>query len=115
MRNDADDAFPAVCVIFDVQGYEVSNMTFAIIDVACTASQLARFLTNFSPWHIAAADQYIQYLYHTRYFAIVYEGSIDNIVIASDASFADDQDTCRSSQGLVVMMYGGPVLWKAGL
>lgn len=104
------------CVSYSMfRGYEVSNMTFAIIDVARAALQLARFLTNPSPPHIAAADKYIQYLYHTRYLAIVYEGNIDNIAIASDASFADDQDTCRSSQGFVVMMYGGPVLWKAGL
>ncbi|KAJ6437605.1 reverse transcriptase family protein [Purpureocillium lavendulum] len=86
-------------------------------DVARAAAQLARFLTNPSPEHLAAADQCIRYLYTTRYLAIVYDGSHtgEALVIASDASFADDIETRRSSQGYVMMLFNGPVVWKAGL
>jgi hypothetical protein len=34
-------------------------------------------------------------------------------VIASDASFADDQETRRSSHGYIAMLYGGAIFWKA--
>jgi hypothetical protein len=37
------------------------------------------------------------------------------LVIASDASFADDAETRRSSQGYVMTLFNGPVVWKAGL
>ncbi|KAJ6436334.1 reverse transcriptase family protein [Purpureocillium lavendulum] len=86
-------------------------------DISRAAAQLARFLTNPSPEHLAAANQCIRYLYTTRYLAIVYDGMHDGeaLVIASDASFADDVETRRSSQGYVMMLFNGPVAWKAGL
>lgn len=86
-------------------------------DIARAAAQLARFLTNPSPEHCAEADQCIRYLYSTRHLAIVYDGSYtgEALVIASDASFADDIETRRSSQGYVMMLFNGPVVWKAGL
>jgi hypothetical protein len=36
-------------------------------------------------------------------------------VIASDASFADDAETRRSSQGYVMTLFHEPVVWKPGL
>ena len=35
-------------------------------------------------------------------------------MIASDASFADDPDDRKSSQGYIVLFCGGPIAWKAG-
>ncbi|KYK57498.1 reverse transcriptase family protein [Drechmeria coniospora] len=86
-------------------------------DVAYAASQLSRFLTNPSPKHFEAANQCIQYLYSTRHLAIEYNGRIhgEALVIASDASFADDPESRRSSQGYIIMLYGGPIVWKASL
>jgi hypothetical protein len=85
------------------------------LDVAFAASMLSRFLTNPSPAHQEAAFQAIRYLYHTRFLCIQYGGSteIQVLAIATDASFADDQDTRRSSQGMVITLFGGPVVWKA--
>ncbi|KAJ3455235.1 hypothetical protein MRS44_013835 [Fusarium solani] len=64
-------------------------------DIAHAAAQLARFLTNPSTEHLAAANQCIRYLYTTRFLAIVYDGmhAGEALVIASDASFADDIET----------------------
>ena len=86
-------------------------------DVARAAAQLARFLTNPAPAHIGAAKLCIRYLFATRFLTIVYDGkhSEEALVIASDASFADDVETRRSSQGYVMMLFNGPVVWKAGL
>jgi hypothetical protein len=83
-------------------------------DVARAASQISRYLTNPSPEHHSAADQTIRYLYGTRFLSIEYNGEHkDALVIASDASFADDEETRRSSQGYVMMLFGGAVAWKA--
>jgi len=45
----------------------------------------------------------------------MYDGISDQevLVIASDASFADDELTRRSSQGFLIQLFGGPVAWKA--
>lgn len=86
-------------------------------DVAFACALLSRFLTNPSPRHHQAANQVIRYLYHTRYLAIRFGisggGVAQVLLIASDASFADDEETRRSSQGFVISLFGGPIQWKA--
>ena len=84
-------------------------------DVARAAAELSKYLTNPSKAHMDAADQAIQYLYATHYWAIEYNGNKTDeyMVIASDASFADDPEDRKSSQGYIIQMCGGPVVWKA--
>lgn len=92
-------------------------------DLAFAASQLSRHLTNPSQDHLEAADWCIRYAYSTRYVAIRYgkpalppevqQGAPQAIIISSDASFADDPVTRRSSQGYLIQLFGGPVAWKA--
>ncbi|KAL2114802.1 hypothetical protein VTJ04DRAFT_2111 [Mycothermus thermophilus] len=85
-------------------------------DVAFAAAKLSQFLTNPSYQHIKAALQVIHYLYGTRHLGICYggEGNGKALLIAGDASFADDLETRRSSQGYVMMLFGGVIAWKAG-
>ena len=70
-----------------------------------------------SPEHTKAANQCIRYLYITRFLAIEFDGLTprEALVIATDASFADDPDSRRSSHGYIMMLYGGPIVWKAVL
>lgn len=85
-------------------------------DVAFAASSLSRFLTNPSPEHLKAADKVIKYLYATRYLGIAYGGGpkeAQALLIAGDASFADDEETRRSSQGYLMSLFGGPIAWRA--
>ncbi|CCE34838.1 uncharacterized protein CPUR_08777 [Claviceps purpurea 20.1] len=84
-------------------------------DVAFAASKLSQFLTNPSPEHMKAADQTIRYLVLTKHLALRFGGvgEMRVIQIASDASFADDLTTRRSSQGYLITLFGGPVIWKA--
>lgn len=56
---------------------------------------------------MTAADQAIQYLYATRHLAIEFDGNKDDcIVIAGDASFEDDVEDRRSSQGYISRLEG---------
>jgi hypothetical protein len=51
--------------------------------------------------------------YATRFLAIEYSGSFDELlIIASDASFADDVGP-QDVSGYVSKLFGGPIEWKA--
>ena len=83
-------------------------------DVAYAASKLSQFLTNPSKKHFDAVHRAIVYLYRTRYLAIQYgnhQGA--ELLICGDASFADDQETRRSSHGYIMQLFGGAISWKA--
>jgi len=85
-------------------------------DIAFAVSRLARFNQNPSEAHQQAAERVIQFLYNTRYMAICYGGDNDGVrafVCASDASFADNSIDRKSSQGYIMMLFGGPIAWRA--
>jgi hypothetical protein len=83
-------------------------------DVARTAQKLAEFLTNPSPSHRAAADRAISYLYGTRTMAIEYNSGLEQPVFqcSSDAAYADDVATRRSTEGYLFSLFGGPIDWR---
>jgi hypothetical protein len=78
-------------------------------------SKLLQFLRNPSIAHLSASNRAISYLYKTRNYAIEYSGSFDNrlFLCASDAAFADDSMTQRSSDGYLFQLYGGAIDWRA--
>jgi hypothetical protein len=100
----------------------IGSINFAAVitrpDIARTASKLAEFLKNPSPKHIAAADQTISYLNGTKTLAIQYSGMQDDslnkvFLCASDAAFADDKTTRKSTEGYLSSLYGGPIDWHS--
>jgi hypothetical protein len=88
-------------------------------DIARTFQKLAEFLTNPGPEHHATADRTIQYLYGTRTLALEY-GVTDQeqtpgtplFTSSSDASFADDATTRKSTEGYLFQLFGGPIDWR---
>jgi hypothetical protein len=87
-------------------------------DVAHAVAALSRALQNPGPKHIDAAHKLLLYIYATRRLSIQFGGEseeVQKLVIASDAAFADDQNSRRSSQGYIITIFGGAVIWKAGL
>lgn len=95
---------------------KVGSLLFAAVttrpDIAFATSRLARFLTNPGPRHQAAADRVLLYL--KKYRALALElGGEDTLKVASDASFADNTQDRKSSQGYVIKLFGGLVAWRA--
>jgi hypothetical protein len=89
--------------------------TMTQVDTSWTAQKLAKFLTNPGPEHHAAADRAIQYLYGTRSLALEYRGMEPGTPLftsSSDASFADDSTTRRSTKGYLFQLFGGPIDWR---
>ena len=87
-------------------------------DIAYAASHLAGFMQNPSPEHLSEAHRVIAYLYTTRYLGIEYSATTPYqntkiLRIASDASFADDNATRHSTQGYLVKLFNGPIMWQS--
>ena len=100
-------------------------------DIAFAASRLGRFASNPNAEHHEALDRLIHYLYGTRFHALQIGGSISasdstpgaarlrarieasDMLAISDASFADNSVDRKSSQGLIISLYGGIVYWRA--
>ncbi|KJK84936.1 hypothetical protein H633G_11239 [Metarhizium anisopliae BRIP 53284] len=108
----------------EVYQQKVGSILFAAIstrpDIAFAVSRLARHNLNPSEVHHRAADRVIQYIYPTRSFALRLGNNdqentepIETFIGSSDASFADNTEDRKSSQGYVLRLYGGPIAWKA--
>jgi hypothetical protein len=82
-----------------------SNIAFAIL-------RLIRFLNNPSLAHHKAADRALIYLYNTRQLFLRFGGQ-DNLIIASDASFADNSINRKSLQAFAIKLFGGLISWRA--
>jgi hypothetical protein len=84
-------------------------------DVAFAASFLSRSLTNPGPEHLKAVRKAIRYLFLTKGYALCFGGigEMQALFAASDASYADDLETRRSSQGYLISLFGGLIMWKA--
>jgi hypothetical protein len=81
------------------------NITFAIL-------RLARFLNNLNSTYHKAADRALIYLYNIRQLFLRFGGQ-DNLIIASDASFADNNTNRKSSQAFAMKLFGGLIGWRA--
>ncbi|KAI1509646.1 Pol protein [Pyrenophora tritici-repentis] len=106
--------------------------TYTRPDVAQAHSELSRYLQNPGQKHVSAAYHVWKYLIGQKRLAIGAHGDQSSRTIytgsslggagteplfygASDAAFADDLPTRRSSQGYLFMLYGMPIDWKATL
>jgi hypothetical protein len=85
-------------------------------DMARTTSKLSEFLQNPSPQHQGAVNQALAYLQKTKTLAIEYSAETNNqqvFVCASDAAFADDTATRRSTEGYLFKLFGGAIDWHS--
>ncbi|RMZ78499.1 hypothetical protein DV736_g6692, partial [Chaetothyriales sp. CBS 134916] len=98
---------------------KIGSILFAAIttrpDIALASSKLSQFNQNPSNEHHRAVDRVIQYLYGTRGYAIQYGSTTEarSFICASDTSFADDKLDRKSSQGFVMILFGGLITWRA--
>ncbi|GLB45342.1 hypothetical protein LshimejAT787_2200050 [Lyophyllum shimeji] len=83
-------------------------------DIAFSVMVLMRYATDPRPVHWRLVLHLLAYLKATVNLVITYrKGGVVKPIGYSDASYADDPDTRRSSAGYVFMSAGGPVGWKA--
>ncbi|RKK19546.1 hypothetical protein BFJ65_g6263 [Fusarium oxysporum f. sp. cepae] len=107
---------------------KVGSILYAAVvsrpDISYAASQLSQHAKNPSPEHLRYANRVLSYLQTTQYYAIEFSGSVDNatevepgddevLQQSSDASFADDPETRKSTQGYLMKLFSGAVMWQS--
>jgi hypothetical protein len=101
-----------------IQNYQrkIGLLLFAVIstppNIAFTTSRLAKFLNNPSSAYHKAADRALMYLYNTRQLFLRFSGQ-NNLVVASDASFANNSTNRKNSQAFAIKLFGGLISWRA--
>lgn len=95
-----------------------SLMFMAIVsrpDIAYSVNLLSKYLNNFDVNHWNAVKRVLAYLSGSRDVGLMYRQTGDEspVVGYSDADFASDVDTRRSTTGYVFCMSGGPVTWSS--
>ena len=63
--------------------------------------------------HWQAATGVLRYLAGSKGFGITYGASAETIVGYTDANYAGDVDTRRSTTGFVFILFGGAVSWSS--
>jgi hypothetical protein len=95
---------------------KVDSLLYATIitqpDIVRAISKLSKFLQNPLDEHHETADQCLRYLYAIRHLAIEYDRLKDceALLIVSDASFADNLNDRKSSQGYLIKLFGSPII-----
>lgn len=86
-------------------------------DIAFAVNFLARFLVNPSKEHLQAAFRVLRYIAKEPDRGIIFVKSVDKPTIEadSDADFAADSSTSRSTSGSLILLSSGPVSWRSYL
>jgi hypothetical protein len=88
--------------------------TIMRLDAARAANKLSDFLQNLGPVHLEAANRVIAYLFSTRLSSPQYSADHKEtpLICATNAVYADNSLTRRSTAGFVFLLFGGPIDWK---
>ncbi|XP_046602591.1 secreted RxLR effector protein 161-like [Neodiprion lecontei] len=82
-------------------------------DIAYAVNSVSRFLNNHSDEHWRAVKRILAYLSGTIGYGIEFCGSGSELVDYSDADYAEDAETRRSTTGYVFQLAGGPITWAS--
>ena len=82
-------------------------------DIAQAVGALSKFMAAPTTTHWQAATGVLRYLAGTKGYGITYGASAENIVGYTDADYAGDVDTRRSTTGFVFILFGGAVSWSS--
>ena len=111
-QREYAEAFPYQPVVGALMYLAVNTR----IDMAFAVNQLSRF--NSCPTYEAcrAAVHTLRYLNETQDYGLIFPNhSKEGLVAYSDADWAGDMDTSRSTTGYVVYLWGAPIAWQSRL
>lgn len=95
-----------------------SLMFLAVVsrpDIAQAVGVVSRYLNNYSTVHWNMVKKIIRYLKGTVNYGILYKNDKGILEGFSDADFASDKETRRSTTGYVFKLNGGPITWCSKL
>ncbi len=82
-------------------------------DIAFAVCKLSTFCTNLTDTHWKALKRVFRYLAGTRDRSIVYGGADISLCGYTDADWAGDQDSARSTAGYVFTLNRGAINWRS--
>ena len=82
-------------------------------DIVCAVSQLSQFLNNPLSQYMLAAKRVLRYLCGTAMLGITYCPPPLRLQGCSNANWASDMDTRRSTTGYVVILNNRAIIWKS--
>ena len=82
-------------------------------DIMCAVGQLSQFLNTPSSKHLHAAKRVLRYIQGTPTLGITYSPPPSKLTGFSDADWAGDINTRRSTTGYVVMLNNGAIAWRS--
>lgn len=89
------------------------------LDIAFSVIKLSRFASNPSEDHVVAAKRILRYLKSTSNYSITYfrDSSTTSHYIRAytDADYAGDLNTAKSTTGFIFYLANGPISWKSKL
>jgi hypothetical protein len=121
LQTDELLLYKGKAILYIIYAYQQRVGSFPYIatttrpDIARATQKLAEFLTNSSPDYILIAEDTISYLKGTRTLAIEYLNTNPSgplFRLSSDAAFADDSSTRKSTKGALFQLFGGPIDWR---
>jgi hypothetical protein len=84
-------------------------------DIAQAVGALARYMARPTSEHWLAAKGVVRYLAGTADYGITFKGTDTTMLGYTDADYAGDLDTRRSTTGYVFIMTGGAIAWQSKL
>ena len=84
-------------------------------DITQAVGALARYMAQPTTVHWQAAKGVLRYLSGTANYGIIFGGNKSGLQAYSDADYAGDIDTRRSTTGYVYILNGGAISWSSRL
>jgi hypothetical protein len=82
-------------------------------DIAYAVSCLSRFMSNPTSIHVNALIRVFRYLRGTSDMELVYRGHLEALVGYTDADWAGDAETRRSTSGYTFNLGSAPISWSS--
>lgn len=100
---------------FDACGSLTYAVTVARPDIAYAVGEISKFMENPNQSHVNAVKRIFRYLNHTKSLCITYGGGdTDDLLVGyTDADFARDVVTRRSTTGYVFRIGNGAITWRS--
>lgn len=84
-------------------------------DIAQAVGALARYMAQPTAAHWQVGKGVLRYLAGTAKYGITFGGSRSGLEAYTDADYAGDIDTRRSTTGYVFILNGGTISWSSRL
>ena len=107
-------------ILFDVNTYQkaIGSLTYAALctrpDISAAVGVLSQFMSNPSETHWSGVKRILRYLRGTATYGLVYDGNNGSELLGfSDADWAGDVNTRRSTSGYAFQLGSSTITWSS--